>query len=195
MKRYIVFSLCLLLALSLGCRVTGKLTPASDAPAPAVTEAPATEAAETPAATVLPAPEAGDADLVFDTVTLSGEPISSDMLHEYDLVIVNCWADWCGPCVGEMPELERIHQEYPNVLLLGLLVSATSSEAAEATIADTGVTYPILTPAGTLTDYDSRSQYIPATYFFDSNGREIGEPVVGSMDYDGWKEVVEDLLP
>ena len=134
------------------------------------------------------------ADLVFDTTTLSGEPISSDMIGDYDLIMVNFWAEWCGPCVGEMPELERIHQAYPNVLILGVWIG-DELNGAKNVITDSGVTYPTLGVSGTLEKYSGMSMYIPATYFFDRSGNEIGEPVIGSQDYEGWKATVEGLLP
>ncbi len=156
---------------------------------------PGNEAAETvPSEPVEPAAPQAQGDLVFDTVTLSGEPISSDMIGDYDLIMVNFWAEWCGPCVGEMPELERIHQAYPNVLILGVWIG-DDLNGAKNVITDSGVTYPTLGVSGTLEKYSTLSMYIPATYFFDRSGNEIGEPVIGSQDYEGWKATVEALLP
>lgn len=184
MKRRITIILCLLLLLALGCseRVQNDPTPA---PAPASEPEPAPE----------PAWETAVGELSFDTVTLNGDPFKAGMIRGYDLVIVNCWAEWCGPCVGEMPELERLHREYPNVLFLGVLSFSNDKEGAKAVIADTGVTYPVIEPAGSLVGLVNRFDAIPATMFFDQNGRQIAEPAIGSNDYEGWKTVIEGLLP
>ena len=133
--------------------------------------------------------------MIFSGTTLDGDPIDQTIFESYDLIIVNCWAEWCGPCVAEMPELEKLHQNYPNVLILGVLIGTNSIEAAKATLSDCGVTYPTLEPAGGLVELSMRSMYIPATYFFDKNGDEIRGEVVGGQNYDQWKEIVEDLLP
>ncbi len=201
MKRILIPVLCMLLCLA-AC--------VKPVPAPQPTDAPQTEATNPPAAeptaaptaepvaepTDEPAPAQGEfnPDMVFSGTTLYGEPIGSEQFKDYDLIIVNCWAEWCGPCVGELAEIERIHQEYPNVLILGVLVATNSLEEAKQTLESKGVTYPTLEPTGALVALSERSMYIPATYFFDKNGNELRDEIVGSMDYNGWKETVDSLL-
>ena len=193
MKKWIILALCLLLVLSAGCKLPGPHTE----PEPIETKEPepvATDAPTEPAETEEPQTGAFNTDMVFSGTTLDDEPIDQTIFENYDLIIVNCWAEWCGPCVGELPEIERIHQEYPNVLILGVLVGTNSVESAKATLSDCGVTYPVLEPVGGLVALSNRSMYIPATYFFDKNGNEIGGEVVGSMDYEQWKATVDNLL-
>ncbi len=197
MKRFCILIVCLLLCLA-ACT--------KPAPAPQPTDAPAVEATETPAEpTKVPAEPtdapaeptdapAAESNFVFSGTTLYGEPIDSGMFRDYDLVIVNCWAEWCGPCVGELAALEQIHQEYPNVLILGVLVATNSVEDAKATLESKGVTYPALEPVGDLVALSERSMYIPATYFFDKDGNETGEPIVGGQSYEEWKAAVDNLL-
>lgn len=215
MKKWIISALCLTLCMALGCsvlRVPKEETqvteqPAAEAtakPEPVPTEAAATEAPENDpekrdSSGDIELPEIGTdvpvhADLQFDGVTLFGDAIDSGIIKDYDLVIVNFWAEWCGPCVGEMPALERIHQDYPNVLILGVWIG-DDANGAKGVLSDLGVTYPIPTVSGTLEAYATKSMYIPATYFFDADGVEIGEPVIGSQDYTEWKTVIESLLP
>ena len=70
------------------------------------------------------------APLSFSTTTLDGKPYSSEVFRNYDLIMVNMWAEWCWPCVSEMPDLERIHKNYPRVLLLGAW-NGSSVDAAQ----------------------------------------------------------------
>lgn len=210
MKRTFLIGLCLVFCLAACVRPAPAPQPAeapSAAPEPAAdataaptdapeepaktTEAPA-ETVKAPAETAL----ASEADLYFSTTTLDGTAITSDILKDYDLVVLNFWAEWCGPCVGELPALEQIHKDHPNVLILGAWVGDNLNEAIE-TLQDAGVTYPAIDVRAdsVLLQYATRSQYIPATYFFDKNGSEIGEPTVGSMRYEDWKQTVEELLP
>ena len=57
------------------------------------------------------------------------------------------------------------------------------------------MTYPAVYPEGVLNEYSMKSMYIPATYFFDRDGKEIGEPVIGGQNYAQWESVVKGLLP
>ena len=180
MRRILILGLCFLLILPFGC--TAKKEPA----APAETGAPAEQTAPN---------GAFNTEMIFSGTTLDGDPIDQTIFESYDLIIVNCWAEWCGPCVAEMPELEKLHQNYPNVLILGVLIGTNSIEAAKATLRDAGVTYPVMEPTGKVIDLVNRFDAIPATMFFDGTGKEIADPIVGSMSYSEWKEVVEDLLP
>jgi len=193
MKKSIAVILCMLMLLSAGCKLPGPHTEPepieTQAPEPVVTDAPAE-----PAEPAEPQGGAFNMDMAFSGTTLDGEPIDQTIFENYDLIIVNCWAEWCGPCVGELPEIERIHQEYPNVLILGVLIGTNSVEAAKETLSECGVTYPALEPVGGLVALSQRSMYIPATYFFDKNGNEVGGEVIGSMDYEQWKAAVDNLL-
>ena len=135
------------------------------------------------------------ADLVFDTTTFDGKKLNSADVAKYDLVMVNYWAEWCGPCMWELPFIQQIHEEYPNVLIIGVWIGYDRAEA-KAKLSELGITYPIIAPSGTLlTEYRNRSMYIPFTFFFNNSGMEIDEMRVGAEAYDTWKSIVNKLLP
>ena len=56
--------------------------------------------------------------------------------------MINFWEPWCGPCVGEMPELEQMYQNRGGELLI-LGVYWTEDGAAEV-LSETGITYPVI---------------------------------------------------
>lgn len=61
------------------------------------------------------------------------------------VVMINFWASWCGPCRQEMPLLDKLHQRYKKLgfTLLGVNVEQDTS-AAQAFLKDTPVSFPIL---------------------------------------------------
>lgn len=76
--------------------------------------------------------------------SLSGENIRlSEQLGE--VVILNFWATWCGPCRQEMPLLDQLYHKYhrAGLVLLGINLDRDTADAAE--MARTlGVSYPVL---------------------------------------------------
>lgn len=59
------------------------------------------------------------------------------------VVVLNVWGAWCGPCREEMPGLQQIHEQMQpsGVTLLGIDVR-DSADAARDFMADRGITYP-----------------------------------------------------
>ena len=48
------------------------------------------------------------------TVTLTKENFD-EILHSNELVIVDFWAPWCGPCKSFAPVYEDISEKYPDI--------------------------------------------------------------------------------
>jgi thiol-disulfide isomerase/thioredoxin len=72
---------------------------------------------------------------------------SDQSLAQYrgQVVMINFWATWCGPCRQEMPVLEQLHRKYKGLgfTLLGVNVEPDSAGAVDWLKA-TPVTFPIL---------------------------------------------------
>lgn len=46
----------------------------------------------------------------FETTDLDGNVVrSADVFKGHRLTMVNVWGTFCGPCIGEMPELEKLN--------------------------------------------------------------------------------------
>ena len=62
------------------------------------------------------------------------------------VVMINLWEPWCGPCVNEMPGLEKLYEQYKDkgLVILGVFSSQDMDEDARKVIEDAGITYPIL---------------------------------------------------
>jgi peroxiredoxin len=88
------------------------------------------------------------------------------------VVLLNFWATWCGPCKQEMPHLNRLYGKYQasGFTLLGVNVDDDPSQAVAAA-ARLGLKFPVLLDAdkSVIKRYDMGS--MPATVLIDRDGR------------------------
>jgi peroxiredoxin len=88
--------------------------------------------------------EGGESAPDFTLPRDDGQSISLSELRG-QVVMINFWASWCGPCRQEMPLLEQIHQRYEPLgfTLLGVNVEENSGDAI-AFLEERPVSFPIL---------------------------------------------------
>jgi peroxiredoxin len=102
------------------------------------------------------------------------------------VVLVNFWASWCGPCKQEMPHLNRLYDKYrtSGFVLLGVNID-DDPRAASAAAARLGLRFPVLLDADKSVSrlYDLGS--MPATVLVDRDGRV-------RYLHRGYREGVED---
>ncbi len=87
------------------------------------------------------------------------------------VVMINFWASWCGPCRQEMPHLEAIHKEYVDYgfTLLGINVDEKQA-LAEKLLAQIPVSFPILfDPSGSVSKLYNVDA-MPTTILIDRDG-------------------------
>jgi thiol-disulfide isomerase/thioredoxin len=106
----------------------------------------------------------------FRLDSMAGKPVS---LAQYkgQVVMINFWASWCGPCRTEMPLLEKLHAKYKSMgfTMIGVNVEPDPTLAANWLKA-TPVTFPIL--------FDTKSEVsklyavagMPSTVIIDRKG-------------------------
>ena len=86
-------------------------------------------------------------------------------------LLINYWAEWCKPCIEEMPELLRFQQEQQDrAVLFTVNYDGVQGESLQQQIKKIGIELPVLLqdPAATLKF--PRPQALPATYVFDPEG-------------------------
>jgi peroxiredoxin len=94
-------------------------------------------------------------------------------LSEYrgDVVMINFWATWCGPCRQEMPLLDELYSRYQRVgfNLLGVNIDDDSSRAM-AMIDELGVSFPVLFDSSKEVSRLYRVDAMPVTIIVDREG-------------------------
>lgn len=106
----------------------------------------------------------------FALPSRSGDMVSLDKLKG-QVVMLNFWASWCGPCRQEMPLLDQMHKRYSSLgfTLLGVNVEANTRDA-EKWLTQTPVTFPVLFDKENKVSklYDVNA--MPSTVFIDRKG-------------------------
>jgi peroxiredoxin len=87
------------------------------------------------------------------------------------VVMINFWASWCGPCRQEMPLLEDIYRKYNKLgfTLLGVNVEP-DSKAADDWLKQTPVSFPILYDKDSKVSQMYDVSGMPSTVIIDRKG-------------------------
>lgn len=89
-----------------------------------------------------------------------------------EVVVLNFWASWCGPCRKEIPALAAFQAANPDLAVVGVSYQDDPADAL-AFAEETGADWPSVIDDGPL-----GSAYgvpgLPATFFIDAEGRVVG---------------------
>ena len=139
---------------------------------------------------------------------LAGDEIDKTIFEGHDLTVINVWATSCKPCLSEMPELAKLSDEYEQnggqVQIIGLCTDLVDSDAnrvdsqielANQIVELTGADYTHLVPDDEMLNFLMENIIgVPTTFFVDSQGKEVGESVIGARDQAAWQEEINNRL-
>ena len=88
------------------------------------------------------------------------------------VVLVNFWATWCGPCRQEMPQLNKLYDKYraAGFVLLGVNVDDNSARASEVA-QKLGLRFPVLLDSDKAVSRLYDLSTMPTTVLIDREGR------------------------
>ncbi len=142
----------------------------------------------------------------FKTTDLDGNEVTQEIFSNADLTMINIWATYCNPCLGEMPDLGVLAEEYADqgVQIIGILMDVydqnwnvvqSQVDLAKEIIQETGADYLHLMPSTDLIYAKLRYvQAVPETIFVDKEGNLVGEPHLGARTKDKWSEEIQERL-
>lgn len=88
-----------------------------------------------------------------------------------EVVMINFWASWCGPCRQEMPLLDELYSQYKPLgfTILGVNVEEDSSKAKEV-LEDIPVSFPVLFDTDSKVSKLYNVVAMPSTVLVDRDG-------------------------
>ena len=103
-----------------------------------------------------------------------------------NVVLLNLWATWCGPCRYEIPELEKLHSQLAGqrFKVVGVSVDEGNPDEVRDFVAEQKMTYPVvLDPEGRLAEI-FQSTVLPTSVLVDRKGRVVWKKlgIVDSKD-------------
>ena len=141
--------------------------PVSETPKRASTPNPA-------AARVEPQPDAGEIMPAYSAKLLDGK--SFDVSAEKgNVVLLNVWATWCGPCRVEIPELQALHNKYDarGFKVVGVSLDENGDAEVKKFVAEYKVTYPIAIDAEGRVANVLRTTVLPTSVLIGRDGRIV----------------------
>jgi len=114
-------------------------------------------------------------------VQTDGQPFDLEA-HKGQPVLLVFWAEWCSACRSQVPDINKLHAQRPDVAIIGLAVDSGSEAKIKARASQEGIAYPIA-----MADEDLARTYqvsaLPTNIFIDAQGY-VTDAVAGAMDFE-----------
>lgn len=140
----------------------------------------------------LPVAERGKPAPALTVARLGGGTMTLPDEFQGRPLLVNLWASWCGPCIEEMPELERFAQSQGAGGTQVVGIALDDAEAVRAFLAKVPVTYPIALDAPGPRDAGVQlgnvRGVLPYTVLIGADGRVARQKIgpFGHGEIDAW---------
>jgi cytochrome c biogenesis protein CcmG/thiol:disulfide interchange protein DsbE len=92
-----------------------------------------------------------------------------------NVVFLNLWATWCGPCRYEIPELEKLHKDHASskFKVVGVSVDEGGDQLVRDFVNEQKMTYPVaLDPEGRLAEM-LETTILPTSIILDREGKVV----------------------
>lgn len=99
------------------------------------------------------------------------------------VVLLNFWATWCGPCVGEMPAFEKLYSEYGEKIAILAVDCAEDKDTVKQFVSDNGYTFPIAYDTEGAISAKYPTSGIPYTLVIGKDGK-VQKTFLGADDAD-----------
>jgi thiol-disulfide isomerase/thioredoxin len=105
--------------------------------------------------------------------------------YQGNWLLINYWAEWCGPCRDEIPELNELHHqgETNGIVVLGVNYDGLVGEKLTDLIGTMDIEFPVLLDDPRLRWQQETPAVLPTTFLINPDG-ELAEVLVGPQSLD-----------
>lgn len=130
----------------------------------------------------------------YDFETIDGEKYQWESM-EGQWIVVNYFAEWCAPCLKEVPELNTFYHQYANnndIALFAVSYDPLSKSKLIEIREQYNMEFPLLNPEKTNFIPIETPQYLPATFVISPTG-EISKPLLGEQTSESLNSALNHL--
>lgn len=113
------------------------------------------------------------------------------------VTLINIWATWCGPCCAEMPDFQRLYEEFGDDLQIVAVNYGESKQEVDDFVSRSGYTFPFAYDEDLVVSKLYPSIGIPYTVIIDKDGNVLNT-YTGIQSEDGqyelYKAVIEEAV-
>ena len=138
----------------------------------------------------------GDKAANFTWQDESGRMMSLDSLRG-NVVVLNFWATWCGPCKNELPELVELSKTFANrnVRFIGVSMDRGPNiiEDVRSFVREQGIPYQNVLATDELTEAYDNVHLLPTSFLISPEGK-IAQTFVGIRSKEVFSSSIASLL-
>jgi thiol-disulfide isomerase/thioredoxin len=112
-----------------------------------------------------------------------------------NVVVVNFWATWCGPCRAEIPGMLEIYSKYrgKGLEIVGVSLDRQGFSVVTPFVKRMKIDYPVVVGDGDLVAAYGNFNAIPTTFVVDRKGNIVGEHT-GALTKQQFEQLVKQYL-
>ena len=117
----------------------------------------------------------------FSWIDKGGRKMSFSDFSKGNIVLINFWATWCGPCRHELPDLIALDSEYKNknIKIIGISLDRDTDvlNVVHDFVTQSNLTYPVVIDNGELENAFGGIRGIPTSFFVNRKGEIVGKMI------------------